>query len=113
MNEIKNADIEKTFEKSRLMMQTYNDQIKNLVLIQFSTIQRISQRLIICLASIFSINKLYFRDVTQAYVQFNTTLNRDFYIRSSIELTTIFEVAENCVFKMMKFLYEMFETNNH
>ena len=33
VNEIKNADIEKTFEKSRLVMQTYNDQIKDFVLI--------------------------------------------------------------------------------
>ena len=64
VDEIKNADTEKAFEKSRLVMQTYNDQIKNLVLTQFSTIQRISQRLIICFASIFSNSKLYLRDVT-------------------------------------------------
>ena len=52
VNEMKNVDTEKTYEKSRLMMQTYNDQIKNFVLTQSSTIQRVSQRLIICFASI-------------------------------------------------------------
>ena len=113
VDEIKNADIEKTFEKSRFVMQTYNDQIKNFVLTQSPTIQRVSQRLIICLANIFSNSKLYFRNVIQIYVQFNTTLNRDFYIKPSTELATILEAAENCVFKMMKFLYEMSEADNH
>ena len=94
-------------------MQTYNDQIKDFVLIQFSTIQRVSQRLIICSVSIFSNNKLYFRDIIQAYMQFSTALNRDFYIKSSTELATIFETAKDCVFKMIKLLYEMFETDNH
>jgi hypothetical protein len=42
VNEIKHFDINKAFEKSRLVMQTFNDQNKNLMLTQSSIIQRIS-----------------------------------------------------------------------
>ncbi len=53
VNEIKHFDIDKAFEKSRLVIQTFNDKNKNLVLTQSSTIQRISQRLIVCLIVVF------------------------------------------------------------
>ena len=42
VDKIKNRKTKKTVEKSRLMMQIYNDFIKNLILIQFSTIQRMN-----------------------------------------------------------------------
>lgn len=42
VNEIKNADIEKAFEKSRIVIQVYNDFTKDQILIQLSTIQQIS-----------------------------------------------------------------------
>ncbi len=65
VNEIKHSSIEKAFEKSRLMMQAFKDQNKTLMLIQSSTIQRISQRLILCLTIMFSFEmKLYLRDIT-------------------------------------------------
>jgi hypothetical protein len=66
VNEIKHSEIEKAFEKFRLMIQTFNDQNKTLVLIQSSIIQRVSQRLIICLAATLSM-KLYLRDIIQTY----------------------------------------------
>jgi hypothetical protein len=53
VDEVKNSDTEKAFEKFRLVIQTFNDQNKILVLIQSSIIQRISQRLIICLTAIY------------------------------------------------------------
>jgi hypothetical protein len=62
VNEIKHSDTEKAFEKFRLMIQTFNDQNKILVLTQSSIIQRISQRLIICLVVTLSM-KLYLRDI--------------------------------------------------
>ena len=112
VNEMKNADTEKAYEKSRLMIQAYNDQIKGLVLTQSPTIQRISQRLIICFVSIFS-GKLYLRNVTQAYVQSNTALNRNFYIRPSMKLTKLLNAKKDCIFQIMKFLYDVSETDNH
>ncbi len=42
INEIKHFDIDKAFEKSRFVVQTFNDQNKNLMLIQSLIIQRIS-----------------------------------------------------------------------
>jgi hypothetical protein len=42
VDEIKHFDIDKAFEKSRLVVQTFNDQNKNLMLTQSSIIQRIS-----------------------------------------------------------------------
>ena len=112
VDEMKNADTEKTYEKSRLMMQTYNDQIKGLVLTQSPIIQRISQRLIICFASIFS-GKLYLRNVTQTYVQSNTALNRNFYIKPSMKLAKLLNAKKNCIFQIMKPLYDVLEAGNH
>ena len=109
---MKNADTKKAYEKSRLMIQTYNDQIKGLVLTQSPTIQRVSQRLIICFASIFS-GKLYLRNVTQAYVQSNTALNRNFYIRSSMKLAKLLNAKKDCIFQIMKPFYDVFEIDNH
>ncbi len=79
VNEIKHSNTEKTFEKFRLVIQAFNDQNKTLILIQSSIIQRISQRLIICLAVTLSM-KLYLRNITQTYVQSRSNLNRDFYV---------------------------------
>ena len=52
VDEIKHSGTDKAFEKSRLIVQTYNDMKKNLVLTQTPTIQRISQRLVVCLAAV-------------------------------------------------------------
>jgi hypothetical protein len=65
VNEIKHSEIEKAFENFRLVIQTFNDQNKTLVLIQSSIIQRVSQRLIICLAVTLSM-KLYLKNIIQA-----------------------------------------------
>ena len=113
VDEIKNVDTKSTFEKSRLMMQTYNDSIKHFVLTQSFTIQRVSQRLILCLAAIIFSTKLYFKDVTQIYVQFNIKLNRDFYIKTPYELISMLRVENGNIIKIMKSLYEVFEIGNH
>ncbi len=60
VNKIKHFDIDKAFEKSRFVMQTFNDQNKNLILIQSFIIQRVNQRLIVCLVVVFSKMNLYF-----------------------------------------------------
>jgi hypothetical protein len=117
VDEIKNADTKKAFEKSRLIVQTYNDLNKNLMLTSSLTIQRVSQRLIVCLAIILQNQKqninLYLRNITQIYVQSTFELNRDFYIRSSLELITLLDVSNDCILKMMKSLYDVLETENH
>jgi hypothetical protein len=49
INEIKHPSTNKAFKKSRLVIQAYNNQGKDLVLTQSPIIQRVSQRIILAL----------------------------------------------------------------
>jgi hypothetical protein len=69
------------FEKSRLVVQAYDNEEKKLVLTQSPTIQRVSQRLILCIAAMKPDIRLYLQDISQAYVQSTTDLNCEFYVR--------------------------------
>ena len=89
VDEIKHPGTNKAFEKSRLVVQAYNDQGKDLVLTQSPTIQRVSQRIILALTPGLQQAKsvaLYLRDISQAYVQSDTFLSRDIFIRPPPEL---------------------------
>jgi hypothetical protein len=112
VNEIKHSKIDKAFEKFRLMIQAFKDQNKILVLTQSLIIQRISQRLIICLAVTLSMN-LYLRDITQTYVQSRFNLNRDFYVQSSSELIKLMNIFNDCILKVIKSLYDVSKADNH
>jgi hypothetical protein len=113
VDEIKHFDIDKAFEKSRFVMQTFNDQNKNLMLTQSSIIQRINQRLIMCFIVVFLNMNLYLRNIIQTYVQSITSLNRDFFVRSFVELIKHLDIASNSILKMIKSLYDVFEIDNH
>ncbi len=47
------------------------------------------------------------------YVQFVTSLNRDFFVRSSVELIKHLDVDSNSILKIVKSLYNVFEADNH
>jgi hypothetical protein len=70
VDEIKNPGTDSAFEKSRLVVQAYNDNEKELVITQSPTIQRVSQRLILCIATIKIKDNihLYLRDISQVYI---------------------------------------------
>jgi hypothetical protein len=110
VNEIKHSNTSDVYEKFRLMIQTYNDQDKTLILTQSSIIQRMSQRIILVLTvcTIFQCH-LYLRDITQAYVQSKISLNREFFICSSLEL----DLSERSILKIIKSLYDVSETETH
>ena len=80
-----------------------------------------NQRLIVCITIVFEINlndsnnsmKLFFRNVIQTYVQSIFNLNRKFYVKSLHEFVSIIKTLYDCIFKIMKSLYEMFKTDNH
>src|SRR5271156_6930345 len=78
VREIKGKATEAPFEKSRLVIQGYNDDGKEFILTQSPTIQRASQRVIVALAPSLMKNgmALYLRDITQAYTQSETHLQR-------------------------------------
>ena len=102
-------------------MQIYNDFNKNKIFIQSLTIQRMSQRLIVCITIVLEINsndsnnsiKLFFRNVIQTYVQSIFNLNREFYVKSFYKFVSIMKTSYDCIFTIMKSLYEVFETDNH
>ena len=52
---------------------------------------------------------LYLRDILQAYIQSDTELYRDLYIKPPIEL----EFAHNMVLKVIKPLYRIPEAGNY
>lgn len=79
VDEIKYKD-DIPFEKSRLVVQAHHDDGKKEVLTQSPTIQRVSQRLIICIATVLP-RPLAVRDISQAYVQSTSKLNRTIYVR--------------------------------
>lgn len=108
VDEVKNIGTSKAFEKSRLVVQAYNDYGKDAVLTQAPTIQRVSQRLILALSVCTDLD-LYIRDISQAYVQSSTLLNREFYIRPPPELN----LDSDSVLKVVKPLYGVPEAGAH
>ncbi|POS82075.1 hypothetical protein EPUL_006366, partial [Erysiphe pulchra] len=82
---LKLAGTPQAFEKSRLVIQGYNDSEKSKVLTQSPTIQRSSQRLLFPIGLIKGLN-FYTRDITQAYIQSKTSLPRDIFVTPPVEL---------------------------
>jgi len=109
VDNIKFAGTPKAYEKSRLVVQAYNDNDKKTVLTQGPTIQRVSQLLILCLAvSIQGLN-IYLRDISQAYTQSHTFLVRDFYVRPPQELN----LPPGVLLKVLRPLYGIPEAGTH
>jgi hypothetical protein len=114
VDKIKNKGTDKAYEKSRLVIQAYNDKEKELVLTQSPTIQRVSQRLILCIAAMKHPEaQLYLRDISQAYVQSTTNLNREFYVRPPQELSQELGIDRGSVLKVVRPLYGVPEAGNH
>jgi hypothetical protein len=110
VDEIKHSDTPQAYEKSRLMIQTYNDHEKTLVLTQAPTIQRMSQRIILAIAASTSENHhLYLRNITQTYIQSKSSLNRMFFIRSPLDLN----LSDDAILRVIKSLYDVSEAKAH
>jgi hypothetical protein len=112
VDEIKHPSISQAYEKSRLVIQTYNDHEMTLVLTQASTIQRMSQRIILVIAASISENHhLYLRNITQTYIQSKSLLNRMFFIRSSFDLDI--GLSNDAILRVIKPLYDVLEAKAH
>jgi hypothetical protein len=79
------------------------------MLIQSLIIQRMSQRIILALTACTFDCHLYQKNISQAYVQSKISLNRAFFIRSLFEL----DLSKNSILRVVKFLYDVFETETH
>jgi hypothetical protein len=110
VDEIKHSNISQAYEKFRLMIQAYNDYKKTLMLTQASTIQRMSQRIILVIAASTSENHhLYLRDITQTYTQSKSLLNRMFFIRSFVDLN----LSDDVILRIIKPLYDVSKIEAH
>ena len=56
---------------------------------------------------------LYLRDISQAYVQSITKLNREFYVRLPRELANQLGIEKDSVLRVVKPLYGVLEAGNH
>ncbi len=109
VNEVKNIGTAAAYEKSRLVVQAYNDHEKETILTQASTIQQMSQRWILALAAIHPHLNIFLRDITQAYVQSATALNKEFFIQPPLKLG----LPNTTVLKVIKPLYGVLEAGAH
>jgi hypothetical protein len=110
VDKIKHSDTSQAYEKFRLMIQTYNDYEKTLMLTQAFIIQRMSQRIILVIAASISENHhLYLRDITQTYTQSKSSFNRMFFIRSLVDLN----LSDDAILRIIKSLYDVSEIETH
>ena len=101
------------FEKSRLVVQAFNNKGKDNILTALLTIQKISQRLILVLApALFSTSiKLALRDITQAYVQLTSLLKRLFFCLLPKEIRD--EFPSNILLRIIRPLYGITESGTY
>lgn len=113
VNEIKGKATGAPFEKSRLVIQAYNDEGKGMILTQSPTIQRASQRVIVALAPSLSEKgiSLSIRDIAQAYVQSATSLNR--LILAHLPKETKSKFPTGTIMVVRKPLYGIPEAGTH
>lgn len=112
VDEIKGKTTAKPYEKSRMVIQGYNDEGKEEILTQSPTIQRSSQRLLLAIApSLSGECGLYLRDISQAYVQSTTKLNRTILARPPKEIAN--QLEPNTVMLIIKPLYGIAEAGTH
>jgi hypothetical protein len=83
---VKNEGTAKAYEKSRLVVQAYDDADKQEVLTQAPTIQRASQRLLLALVPSLPDVKIHLRDISQAYTQSATTMMRNIFVKPPAEM---------------------------
>jgi hypothetical protein len=113
VNKVKGKATDMPFEKSRLVVQAYNDKGKEMILTQSPTIQRASQRVIVALALSLANRKirLLIRDITQVYIQSTTLLNRLILARLPKKIKDKF--PPNTIMIVRKLLYKILEAGTH
>jgi hypothetical protein len=121
VDELKNAGTTKEIEKSRLVVQAYHDDDKHSILTQSPTIQRVSQRILLCLAVVMiSTGRItgkqfvvLIRDITQAYTQATSELIRDIFVKAPPELLKALNLPDGTILQVVRPLYGVPEAGNH
>ena len=85
VDEIKNAGTPHAYEKSRFVVQAFNDRNHGL-LTHAPTVQRASQRICLAMCVQDPSFRFFCRDVSQAYLQSETSIQQQIYVRPPPEL---------------------------
>jgi transposase InsO family protein len=97
------------YEKSRLVVQAYNDEAARHILTSAPTCQRVSQRLLLNLAAIFPSMEVFTRDISQAYTQAKTSLTRPIFVKPPPEAG----LADDELLEVLRPLYGLPESGLH
>ena len=112
VREIKGKNTDNPYEKSRLVIQGFGDDDKQFILTQSPTIQRASQRLILAIApSLAPVISLKLRDISQAYTQSTTDLNRRVLARLPDGLAHLY--PQDTIMVVIKPLYGLAEAGTY
>ena len=98
-----------TFPKSRLVAQNYNDEGAAEINTKSPTISRTGQRIVLATAALSPKHELYTRDITQAYVQSESELERPVYLYPPAEM----HLSSDYVLLAIKPIYGVPESGVH
>ena len=108
VDEIKNAGQPKAYEKSRLVIQAFKDKDHGLMTYAPTT-QRASQRLLLAICAMGPSLRFFTRDISQAYVQANTRVERRIFVRPPAEM----DLGRQCLLRIERPLYGLPESGLH
>ena len=113
VHEVKGKGTENPYEKTRLVIQGHSDEGKEYILTQSPTIQRASQRLMIALApALIKMGlAMWLRDITQAYTQSGTSLQRLILSYLPKEIQHLY--PKDTIMVVLKPLYGIAEAGTH
>ena len=113
VREVKGKNTPSPYEKSRLVVQGYGDPDKNSIMTYAPTIQRASQRLILAIAPTLRLKgmKIMIRDITMAYTQSKTPMQRTIFVRLPAELKN--KYPEGTLLRVVKPLYGLAESGTY
>ncbi len=113
VRKIKGKTTNKPYKNSRLVVQSYNDTEKTALLTQAPTIQQCSQCLLLSVAPTLQKRgmKIMLRDITQAYTQSKTGLNRTVICYLPAKLKK--KYLEGTILLIVKLLYGLPEAGNY
>jgi hypothetical protein len=113
VREVKGKGTNSPYEKSRLVIQGHSDNDKKVILTQSPTIQRASQRMIVAISPTLRLRNilLWIRDITQAYIQSQSYLQRTIYCYLPKELENRY--PQGTIMRLLKPLYGLAEAGLH
>ena len=108
VDEIKNAGQPNAYEKSRLVIQAFGYKDHGLMTYAPTT-QRASQRLLLAICAMDTSLQFFTRDISQAYVQAATKVEREIFVRPPAEMN----LGQQCLLRVERPLYGLPESGLH